>query len=189
MENGLDGKLVTAFKVLDYTLCDAEGAPVRKALRDKGIGQDVYSLLELGMKQPSFSVISKYTDPERKEEFVSTIEETLRGLVANGFDRKALMAVIWGVLPLDEGFVSIDGEPITDLSAPYLRRSMAYLPSSVRWADEERNAVPFVEQRKQLLQEIVKRQPRLLLVDGVTEEELPICRQLAEQGTAVVVFW
>ncbi len=94
MENGLDGKLVTAFKVLDYTLCDAEGAPVRKALRDKGIGQDVYSLLELGMKQPSFSVISKYTDPERKEEFVSTIEETLRGLVANGFDRKALMAAI-----------------------------------------------------------------------------------------------
>ena len=112
---------------------------------------------------------------------------TLRGWSAE--NRKALMAVIWGVLPLDEGFVSIDGEPITDLSAPYLRRSMAYLPSSVRWADEERNAVPFAEQRKQLLQEIVKRQPRLLLVDGVTEEELPICRQLVEQGTAVVVFW
>ena len=103
-------------------------------------------------------------------------------------NRRALMAVVWGIIPLDEGFVSIDGEPVTVLSAPYLRRWMAYLPAQVRWADEERNVIPMAEQRRQLLQEIVGRQPRLLLIEDMTDEELPVCRQLAEQGTAVVVF-
>jgi ABC-type uncharacterized transport system ATPase subunit len=103
-------------------------------------------------------------------------------------NRKALMEVIWGLLPLDQGFVSIDGELITTLSAPYLRKKMAYLPHEVRWADEERNKIPFAEQRKQLLEEIVKRQPKLLLMDDMSTEEQLVCRQLAEKGTAVIAF-
>ena len=49
--DGLDTELDLAFKIIDYILCDAEGAPVKKALRDKGIGEEVYSLLELGTRQ------------------------------------------------------------------------------------------------------------------------------------------
>lgn len=103
-------------------------------------------------------------------------------------NRKALMEVIWGVLPLDQGYVSIDGELITALSAPYLRKKMAYLPHEVRWADEERNKIPFAEQRIQLLKEIVERQPKLLLMDDMSVEEQEICRQLTENGTAVIAF-
>ena len=103
-------------------------------------------------------------------------------------NRKALMEVIWGVLPLDQGYVSIDGELITALSAPYLRKKMAYLPHEVRWADEERNKIPFAEQRIQLLKEIVERQPKLLLMDDMSAEEQEICRQLTENGTAVIAF-
>ena len=92
--DGLDTELDLAFKVIDYMLCDAEGAPVKKALRDKGIGEEVYSLLELGIKQPSYTVTAKYTDPDRKEEFISTIEETLRRIADEGLDQRALLASI-----------------------------------------------------------------------------------------------
>ena len=59
-----------------------------------GIGEDVYSLLELGIRQPSYTVTSKYTDPDKKEEFVKTIEDTLRDIADNGLDQRALLASI-----------------------------------------------------------------------------------------------
>ena len=92
--DGQDTELTLAFKIIDYMLCDAEGAPVKKALRDKGIGEDVYSLLELGIKQPSYTVTAKYTDPEKKQEFIETIEDTLRKMADEGMDRRALLASI-----------------------------------------------------------------------------------------------
>ena len=93
-KDGQDTELGLAFKILDYMLCDAEGAPVKKALRDKGIGEDVYSLLELGIRQPTYSVTAKYTDPECKEEFIETIEQTLREIADKGLDQRALLAGI-----------------------------------------------------------------------------------------------
>ena len=93
-KDGQDTELGLAFKILDYMLCDAEGAPVKKALRDKGIGEDVYSLLELGIRQPTYSVTAKYTDPERKEEFIETIENTLKEIADKGLDQRALLAGI-----------------------------------------------------------------------------------------------
>ena len=92
--DGLDTELGLAFKIIDYMLCDAEGAPVKKALRDKGIGEEVYSLLELGIKQPSYTVTAKYTDPGYKEAFIATIEETLRQMADEGLDQRALLASI-----------------------------------------------------------------------------------------------
>lgn len=92
--DNLDPKFMTAFKILDYVLSDAEGAPVRKALRTKGIGEDVYSIFETGIRQPGYSVVSKYTDPDKKEEFLSTIRTTLEGLVRDGIDKRALAAGI-----------------------------------------------------------------------------------------------
>ncbi len=92
--DNLDKELVTALKVMDYVLCDMEGAPIRKALREKGLGEDVYSILELGIRQPTYSIVSKYTDPERKEEFVSTIRAALEEIVEKGFNKKALTAGI-----------------------------------------------------------------------------------------------
>ena len=66
----LDRKLYIAFDVLDYALCSAPGAVLKKALIDKGIGRDVYSEYENGIRQPFFSVVAKNADQEQKEEFV-----------------------------------------------------------------------------------------------------------------------
>ncbi len=88
----LDKKLYIAFDILDYALCSAPGAPVKKALIDKGIGQDVYSEYDNGIRQPVFSIVAKNADPDQKEEFLSTIREVLRDQVENGIDKKALLA-------------------------------------------------------------------------------------------------
>ncbi|MBQ7971858.1 MAG: insulinase family protein [Lachnospiraceae bacterium] len=90
----VDRELYLAFAILDYAICSAPGAPLKKALIDKGIGKDVYSTYENGIFQPYFSVISKNTNADRKEEFLETIQEVLCNLVKEGVDRKALAAAI-----------------------------------------------------------------------------------------------
>lgn len=88
----LDRELYVAFPILDYALCSAPGAPIKQALIEKNIGQDVYSIVENGIYQPYFSIVAKNANEKDKEEFVKTIEEVLRGLVKNGIDKKALKA-------------------------------------------------------------------------------------------------
>ncbi|RKM54081.1 insulinase family protein [Butyrivibrio sp. X503] len=88
----LDKKLYIAFDILDYALCSAPGAPIKKALIDKGIGQDVYSEYDNSIQQPIFSIIAKNADKEQKDEFVETIREVLENQVKNGIDKKALLA-------------------------------------------------------------------------------------------------
>ena len=92
--SSLDPKLYVAFDVLDNVLCSAPGAPVKKALIDKGIGSEVFSDYDNGLKQPVFSIVAKNANPEQKEEFVNTIEDVLREQVKNGLDKKALLAGI-----------------------------------------------------------------------------------------------
>ena len=94
LPDGLDAGRNMALRILNYALCDAEGAPVRKALRDRGLGEDVYTIFENEIRQPSYSIISKYTDPERKEEFVTTIRDTLSDIASAGISSRALEAGI-----------------------------------------------------------------------------------------------
>jgi len=90
----LDRELYLAFQILDYVLCSAPGAPLKQALVDAGIGKDIYSVYENGIKQPYFSIVSKNADISQKEAFLSLIRETLEGLRRNGIDKKALKAAI-----------------------------------------------------------------------------------------------
>lgn len=88
----LDKELYAAFPILDYALCSAPGAPVKQALIEKNIGQDVYSLVENGIYQPYFSIVAKNANEKDKEEFIQTVEDVLREQVRKGIDKKALKA-------------------------------------------------------------------------------------------------
>ena len=90
----LDVKLCTAFEVLDYALLSAPGAPLKKALLDAKIGKDIYGAFEDGIYQPYFSVIAKESDPAKNEQFQQIIQDTLREIVRDGIDQKALEAGI-----------------------------------------------------------------------------------------------
>ncbi len=89
-----DSELCVAFQVLDYALCSAPGAPLKQTLVDRGIGRDVYSIWDDGIRQPYFSVIAKGTSMDRQAEFMDTVWEVLERVVAEGFDEKALLAAL-----------------------------------------------------------------------------------------------
>lgn len=92
--DGLDKELYQAFDVLDYALVSAPGAPIKQALIDAGIGQDVSGGFDSGILQNVFSIIVKNTNLSEQERFVTVIEDTLKKLVENGLDQKALLAGI-----------------------------------------------------------------------------------------------
>ena len=88
----LDKERYIAFQILDYALCSAPGAPLKQALIDAGIGTDVYSIFDEGVRQPYFSVIAKNADLQQKEAFLATYRQILTKLAKEGIDRKALYA-------------------------------------------------------------------------------------------------
>ena len=92
LKDTLDKKLYVAFDILDYALCSAPGAPIKKALIEKGIGQDVYSEYDNGIKQPVFTIVAKNADASQKDEFVSTIREVLTQQATDGIEKKSLLA-------------------------------------------------------------------------------------------------
>ena len=88
----LDPRLYIAFQILEYTLIDAPGAPLKQALLDAGIGQDILGGYDSGILQPYFSVIAKNADKEQKGEFLAVLKGTLRKLADQGIDKKILKA-------------------------------------------------------------------------------------------------
>lgn len=92
--NSLDRTLNLAFMMLDYALIDVPGAPVKKALVDAGISNDVFSSYDDGIRQPVYSIIAKGCKSEDKERFIRVVEDTLGDLIENGIDKKVLQAAL-----------------------------------------------------------------------------------------------
>lgn len=90
----LDQKKQLAFQILDYALCSAPGAPLKQALTEKGIGQEISSALDNEVLQPYYTIAAKKADIGRKEEFLVTIREVLSDLVKNGIEEKSLRAAV-----------------------------------------------------------------------------------------------
>lgn len=89
-----DKVLREAFAVLDYALISASGAPVRQALIDAGIGQDVYGSFDDGCLQPVFHICAKNANASDKERFVDIIETTLKNIVAKGINKTSVLAAV-----------------------------------------------------------------------------------------------
>ncbi|MDE7177400.1 MAG: insulinase family protein [Lachnospiraceae bacterium] len=90
----LDRKEHRGFQALADAVVGAPGSPVRKALLDAGIGTDISSFCEADVKQPYFSIVAKNAERQQRDEFVRIIEETLKALVSDGVDKKALAAAL-----------------------------------------------------------------------------------------------
>lgn len=90
----LDEMLYQAFDVLDYALVSSPGAPVKQALIDAGIGDDVYGSYDAGILQQVFSFVAKNANASQADEFESIIENTLKEVVKTGINKEALLAGI-----------------------------------------------------------------------------------------------
>ncbi len=90
----LNKELYVAFQILENALLVAPGAVLMQALLDAEIGSDIQSLYENGVLQPYLSIIAKNADSEDADRFLKVIDDTLRKVVKEGIDKKALLAAI-----------------------------------------------------------------------------------------------
>ncbi len=94
IEDNLDPKLYIAFQIIQYALLDSSGAVLKEALLDAGIGKDIESTYENGIYQPYFSVIAKYANSEDLEKFLKIVNDTLKKIAEDGFDKKTMLAAL-----------------------------------------------------------------------------------------------
>ncbi len=85
---------LTAFKVLDDALFSANDSPLKKALLDAGLGEDIETMVNDDCILPSFNIICKKSNPDKKEAFYTTFLNACKDLVKNGIDKKVLLATI-----------------------------------------------------------------------------------------------
>jgi hypothetical protein len=88
----LDKELYFAMQILEYALCTASDAPLKRALIDKNIGTEIYTVYDNGIYQPYFSIVAKNANDSQKDEFVATVEGELNRIVKEGIDKKSLLA-------------------------------------------------------------------------------------------------
>lgn len=65
-----------------------DGAPLKKALLDAGVGSDVSGAYEDSYKQPVWSIVVTGSEPERQGEFSQIVDHTLRKLALTGLDKR-----------------------------------------------------------------------------------------------------
>jgi Zn-dependent M16 (insulinase) family peptidase len=92
--DSLDRDLYVAMKILDFALCTVPGAPLKQALLDAGIGKDVFSVYDNGLKQPFFGIVAKGTSISKEETFKKVIRDTLAKIVRDGFEEKSILSAI-----------------------------------------------------------------------------------------------
>jgi Zn-dependent M16 (insulinase) family peptidase len=94
IDRSTNPEIAMAFDILEYLLLETPAAPLKKALIQRGLGKDVFGVFDASILQPTFSVIVKNSSPDRKNEFVHTVTDTLKNLVANGIDKKLIEGAI-----------------------------------------------------------------------------------------------
>lgn len=81
-----------AMKLLSEVLVNRDGAPVREALLDAGIGDDIYAEYDTHMLEFPFSVIAKNVNEEDEKKFCDIVLDTFAKEAERGIDEKALLA-------------------------------------------------------------------------------------------------
>jgi len=81
-------------EIIEYILLEAPGAPLKKALLDAGVGKDVFGSYDNSIMQPTFSIVAKNTEIDKKAEFVEIIKSTLKRISEEGLDKKKVEAAI-----------------------------------------------------------------------------------------------
>lgn len=86
IENRQDPKLHYAVMMLEYMLLESQSAPLKKALLQKGFGEDIYGSFETDILQPYFSLVIKGADPARRDEILGVIQNELTRIAEEGFN-------------------------------------------------------------------------------------------------------
>ena len=88
----LDPYKYYAMQMIQYALVDTQGAPVRQRLLDEGIGKDILSGFDTGLKQEYFSIISKNAEASQAERFLEIINDEFRKAADGQLNHRSLTA-------------------------------------------------------------------------------------------------
>ncbi len=91
--DGADGELEMAMTVLQDVLVNQESAPLRLALQDAGIGQDV-SAFNYPLRQQTFIMTVKNASAGDINRFRETVFATLEKVVEEGLDKESIEGTI-----------------------------------------------------------------------------------------------
>lgn len=90
----LDAKLMLASSILVDAILNNPGAPLKKALIDAKLGDDVEASFEDGLLQPLLGIIVVNSDESKEKKFIEVVDHTLKELVQNGLNHEDLKSLI-----------------------------------------------------------------------------------------------
>lgn len=89
-----DLQTTMALRLLEGVLLESEAAPLRRALLNAGVGQNISGSFTNSLLQPVFAIRVSGSEKNLRDKFISTIYKTLQDLTINGVDKKLLEAAL-----------------------------------------------------------------------------------------------
>ncbi|MGL5676974.1 MAG: insulinase family protein [Cellulosilyticaceae bacterium] len=94
VDETVNRQLMVEMGILEYILLETPASPLKKALIQKGIGDDAFGAFQTHMKQPIFTIMAKNVSEEKKDAFYEVIDAELRRLVKEGIPEALLKGAI-----------------------------------------------------------------------------------------------
>jgi len=138
MSENTDHDTALLLQITAGTLVGSAAGPLRKALIDSGLGEDLSPVtgLERDLRQIAFAVGLRGTEPDKAQAIETLILDTLRGVVNSGFDRDLIEGTLhqveflgkeiqrgvypYGITLMGRVFHTwlYDGDPLSGLNFP-----------------------------------------------------------------------
>lgn len=83
-----------AFRILNYVLIDMDGAPLKQAVLDAGLGRDLSGSYGDSYKQPVWIVEVTGSEVDKQQAFADVVDSTLRSIALKGLDKDMLEAAL-----------------------------------------------------------------------------------------------
>ena len=83
-----------AFRILNYVLIDMDGAPLKQAVLDAGLGSDLSGSYGDSYKQPVWIVEVTGAEVDKQQAFADVVDSTLRSIALKGLDKDVLEAAL-----------------------------------------------------------------------------------------------
>lgn len=83
-----------AFRILNYVLIDMDGAPLKQAVLDAGLGSDLSGSYGDSYKQPVWIVEVTGSEVDKQQAFADVVDSTLRSIALKGLDKDMLEATL-----------------------------------------------------------------------------------------------
>ena len=94
LPSSLDTKVNIATSILVDSLFDITGAPLKKAIIDAGIGDDVEVSLDNELLEPILTIAVLNANSVDEERFIELVDNKLEELIEKGFDKKSILSII-----------------------------------------------------------------------------------------------